>query len=309
MLNKIRNIVNNLEFNENKIYLLDHIDESNGFLLNGNSVWFISKNIFDVKDKNIQTQYLTLRTNLFITGIAETSHFNPDYYNVIMLKDYSESELLDIFVSLCRIFVEKKNELTFEQYFEILIDLFQIEAKEKTLNQLGLFGELVFIKFIYDNEGIDLSPFWHIKNMYDKHDFNLPSLSLEVKTTLKSELIFQIKHFQLFNEQDIIVVLVRVYESGNGVSLEELVSFFLNNKPFNQNLKFVFSLNVILSKVKTLAMSKNKYILSHLNFYSNKDLATINHVPTHITSLTYLFDFNGQKELNYKELINKITIR
>jgi len=298
MIEKINHLINSSNFNKSKIYLLDYIDENNGFLLNGNSVWFISKNINQEKSKRINTMYLILNTNLFITGVSETTHFQPDYYNVIMLKDFTNNELLDIFISLCHIYVRKIHDISFEEYFDILIDLFQIETKETIANILGLYGELSFIKYVYDILNIDLSPYWHLKNSYDTHDFYLPTLSLEVKTTIKNELIFNLKHSQVFDSKMIVIVLVRLREHGNGNSLSDLMDFFINHEPFNSNLKFIMSLNAIISKLKKLELLENKYVLNDIKFYINKDLITITDIPNNITSVSYLYDFNGQKEIN-----------
>jgi len=306
MINKIIELISNPDFSSSKIYLLDYIDENNGFLLNGNSVWFISKNLTQLESKNIQTQYLILRSNLYIAGVDETTHFKPDHYNVIMFKDYDERDLLDVFVSLCNIYVEKQNEMSFESYFEILIDLFQLESKDKTLNLLGLYGELAFIKKIFVDYKIDLSPYWHVKSAYDKHDFSLPSLSLEVKTTLKPELRFLIKHNQIFNEHNIIMILIRVSEIGNGETLDDLLKFFNTTKPFNQNLKFIFSLNASVSKLKISNLNEVKFFLEDVKYFYNRNLNTISSIPNHVTSISYQFDFSGQKEIEYEQFINTL---
>lgn len=306
MTNRINKIVNNIEFKRNKIYLLEYIDDNNGFLLNDNSVWFISKNFNKISVKNIQTQYLNLRTNLHITGVDETTYFKPDYYNVIIFKDYLETDLLNIFVSLCNTFVQKINEITFEYYFEILIDLFQIETKEGAINLLGLLGELLFIKQIFQIDGLDLSPYWHIISNYDRHDFSLPSFSIEVKTTLKPDLRFLIKHSQIITDQNVFIVLIRVAETGNGQSLSDIVTYFNNTSPFNQNLKFLFSLNAALSKLTKANYNDIKYYLVDTKFYFNRELCSIADIPNHITSISYKFDFSGQREVPYDHFIGKL---
>lgn len=309
MLEKINDLINNCEFDNNKIYLLDFIDENNGFLFNGSSVWFISKNLNNLESKNIQTQYLILRTNLYISGVSETNYYKADYYNVIMFKDYNEKELLDIFISLCGIYVLKQKELTFEHYFEILIDLFQMETKEKNLSIIGLFGELSFIKYIYLNHEIDLSPYWHVKSPFDKHDFSLPSVSLEIKTTLKPELRFLLNHSQIFTNKDIFAVLIRLSESGNGETIKDLIDFFNNTKTFNQNLRFIFAVNSALTKIKLSKFDEYKYDIEDIKYYYNKDLVTISEIPKHITSISYYFDFSGQKDLNHLQFVKRLNTK
>lgn len=305
MKTKIKNILNNPVYNPDYIYYVSKIDNSSGFLLFKNSLWFITKNITNLSSNKTQTQFLKLVTNLPIKANEINANFPDGNYNVIELINFNDENKLEIFIDLCKIFVHQSN-FNINEFFNALIDMFKNSSKTEKFNILGFFGELFLIKQIYLEYGLNLSTYWHLVNSNDKHDITLNGLSIEVKTTTKPEMVFLIKHDQIFTTIKVIVALVRIFDLPNGTSIKNLLEFFYNEKGFHDNLDFVLALSTEVLKIKNAEDLNKRFGVNDINYYLSNDLTSINNIPMNITKLVYNYDFSGEKRLSENDLCNNI---
>ena len=95
--------------------------------------------------------------------------------------------------------------------------------KNKREIQIGVFGELFTIKYLYDVGYPEIVDKFH-KNFYSKHDLEINSkVRMEVKSTTSEKRIHHFKHNQIMRS-DVKVILssVMLEESKEGTSLKTL---------------------------------------------------------------------------------------
>jgi len=301
----IDKIIHDPSYNQNLIYYISKIDDNNGFLLSNNSIWFISNNLKNLIAQKKKTQCLNLITNLYIKANEINSSFADGNYNVIELTNYEDEEKLDIFVGLCKLFAEQKN-YDINDFFNSLIDLFRSDHETNAYNLIGLFGELYLIRNLYISHGINLSFYWHSVNSNDKHDITLNGLSIEVKTTIKPEMVFLLKHDQIFTSIKVIVALLRIYELPNGICINDLLKYYRDEIEFSNNLDFQIALTAELMRIKNKSDLNKKFGVTDINYYLSNDLTRIENIPINITKLSYHYDFSGEEKTTETVLIANI---
>ena len=95
--------------------------------------------------------------------------------------------------------------------------------KNKRDIQIGVFGELLTIKYLYDIGYQAIVDKYHT-NFYSKHDVEISSkLRFEVKATTSEKRIHHFKHNQIMRKDvSVVVSSVLLEESKEGLSLREL---------------------------------------------------------------------------------------
>lgn len=307
MIKKINAIIQDSAYQKEFIYFISSIDSNNGFLLSGDSVWFISKNYAKLSGLRIKTQVLNLITDVFISANDIEATFANDYYNIIEMTDYRDEEKLKIFSDLCNVFVNN-TKINIREFFNSLIEMFKNIIPQEGFDIIGFFGEIYFIKYFFEKQGINLSSFWHSGDSSDKYDFSLNGFSIEVKTTTSQEFKFVIKHSQLFSSIKTIVTLLRIFDLPNGTSAKDIIEYFQNNKEFSQILRFQIALNREVLKIKNHEDLNRKFGFFDINFFTNDQLETIEKIPLNISNVSYTYDFSGQAKLGESELLNSVKL-
>lgn len=175
-----------------------------------------------------------------------------------------------------------------QEYFRISPDL---DSKKL---QIGVFGELLAIKELYDNGYHEITNKYH-KNFYLKHDIEISrDTRVEIKTTNGTNRIHRFGHDQIYREDiDVYVVSLLLEPSQEGVSLYDM---FMIVMALYDNPDSKFALQKLMKKCgvsddnQGLCFSLDKAI-SDMKFFDAKDLPKINvSAPDGVTNIEYDVD-------------------
>jgi hypothetical protein len=309
LIDKINEITNMHNFKKNETYLIEAINENSGFLIHENRILYIIRNKDKQHNDKIDTQVLSLRTNIFIDTVVNNPKFVPGYYNLLIFNGDYENKLFDTFVNLCNSYSNLKNNKTIVDFFYSLIDLFQLPKEEYFNNVIGLYGELYFIKMIFDKYKVNVSNYWHRSgSSFDKYDFTFGDFNVDAKTTIKEESIIHLKHKQVFNDKVNYLFIVNINEDVSGSSLKELIDFFRITSSFSENLDFQIKLASELIKINAINQIDKKYSVNSSLIFLNKNLPSFEKIPTGIYEIEYNYDFSSRECSSMDDFVLKISI-
>lgn len=296
MKNPLITIIENGKFENDKLYLLESKFDKYGFFYYNDSVFFGTITNQTKNTPPIITNHLELHSNIRINSIQENQTFKTGNYDLIKYKGDLKTEVFDLLYRLCSNYAEDQNGMTLFDFFSTIRELFE-EDPNRNINLIGTVGELILIKEIYEKYEKDLSVGWHNTGNFSKFDFSFNKFNIEVKTTIKDEKKFLIKHSQLFNSQKIFVAIVSLIETGTNYTLNNLVDYFSQNTTFKNNIRFHIALAKELTKVKDPADLDRGFSLKGYTFIDKDILETIQNIPSKISNITYNYDFNGVQNI------------
>ena len=156
-----------------------------------------------------------------------------------------------------------------EEYFRITPD----PNNKKT--QIGLFGELLTVKYLYQNGYQNVVNKYH-KNFFLKHDIEINNeLRIEIKATTSSNRIHTFKHDQIRRKDvDVIVSSLLLEEAQEGLSLFNLFEQIIN---INTDYENIFSLYKLMKSCgldedhQGVVIAEDQAILN-LKFFNAADL-------------------------------------
>ena len=303
---KINSIRDNSDFANNQLYLIENIDDKSGFLLGGNKVYFVVKSD-GTENESITTTYLAFRTKIHINTIENSPTFKPGYYDLVVYDISNDDYYLDSFVELCRMYITSSSDISFVRFFYSLLKLFEPSKEASFLNLVGVFGELAFMKFVFEKFGVALDTNWHNSfGSTDKYDFSFRMFNVEIKTTAKADMRFAIKHSQIFNDKNNYVVVINIDQDNSGVTVADLFDYFKKTQPFSNNIEFMINLEKERQKISPADFSVKKFSVMKMNVFSNKLIETIEQVPSCIDTINYMYDFVGQPTFELDSLIENI---
>ena len=303
---KLNRIQSSTTFVNGRLYLIEAIDNTSGFLLGGEKLYFVLKNNGGDED-SISTTYLSLRTNLHINTIENSPSFEPGYYDVLIYNISLDDSYLDSFVELCKMYVNSSTGISFGDFFYALLKLFEPSKETSFSNLVGMFGELFFMKKMFNDFGVCLADQWHNSSgPNDKYDFSCENANIEIKTTSKVEMVFSLKHSQIFNDSRNYIIVINIDLDNSGISVSDLYDFFRETKPFDNNLDFAIKLEKEKKKVSPLDFVVKKFSVSKLNIFLNSKLDTISGIPDCIDSISYSYDFIGKESVAIEDLVKDI---
>lgn len=306
-LQQITQVINSInEFEENKLYFLYKINDCSGFLYGNGKVYFINKST-DSIEKKINTQFLLMSTNVFLDTVERNPSFKRGYYDMLLYKGEIKDEYFKSFIELCCMYIKSNSSITFTEFFNSLLEIFETTNETNFLNAIGLFGELSFIKYIYEKYQILLCNQWHNNlGSIDKYDFSFEHFNIEVKTTLKDGMCFNIKHSQIFNNKNNYIAVINITNDNSGQSLSDIYDYFKNNSIFSNNFPFMMNLEKEKHKVNSDIFENHKFELVRVKFFNSKEIATITNIPSCIHSVSYMYDFSEKDSISFENIINLI---
>ncbi len=309
-MTELRSIINKIKSSPNytneQLFMIESINENAGFLLGGDKIYFINKSTSS-ESESILTNHLSLRTRININTIENYPTFAPGYYDVLAYNDDNEEIYLESFVELCKMYIVSLLKISFRDFFYSLLKLFEPTKVTSFTNVIGLFGELSLLEKIHKDYNISLADEWH--NTYgstDKYDFAFHKFNIEVKTSVKDNMIFSIKHKQIFNEKKNYIVVINIELDNSGKSLLELYDYFKKTKPFSENIEFAIKLEVEKQKIADQDFKMKKFNVVNYSVFDNKEIKTINSIPEWISQVEYNYDFVSQRKRELSELISII---
>ena len=286
-----------------KIFLLEKLTKNAGFFTFDNNLAFVTTSLTNQKS-SITTKYVEFIPNTEITSVFNYPSFDKGFYDFLILKEREDDQTIESFIKLCDLYA-KNPTIPFDEFIASIVDLFQLTRAGSILDCIGLFGELILLKKLFEN-GIDLTQYWHLSGTYSKYDISLPKLNIEVKTSVTDSTSFKIKHSQIFNGDNNIIALVSIRTSEmTGASLEETVNFFKTTRPFCENLRFIISLEKELQKKIEPDTFRKRFSLNDIYYFDCAKIATIEEIPYNISNVTYDYSFDLSESFDINELINK----
>lgn len=296
-MERIVDVKKSVTYSSEKVYLLEVFNENSGLFLHNGKVLYAEKVPVIGKSSRIDTVNLTLITSLYITPVKEDSIYISGYYNVIYFNGEPDSQFFDSFKRLCYVY-SKDSLVNFEDFFYSLITIFQLPKVTHVTDIVGLFGELYFIKETWEKHSIDISDFWHIDGLNSKYDFQFGFMNIEVKSTSNESNTFNIKHSQIFNDKNNLLVLIKLIKGG--IAIKELFDYYNNTSPFSTNYNFQVNLHSSFISITEQQLTL-KYELSGLYIFECKKLETITDIPQVISNINYdyTFDFNNAYRLHW----------
>lgn len=302
-MNKLNEIINKMNFENGKLYLIDSPNNNYGFFYQDQIVYFGKKSDSSSKDIcSIDTQYLDLNAYVFISSVTENNSFESGRYDLLSFKGELEDQYFDVFYNICLAFAQDK-ALSFVEFFSSLVEIFQKPKDGQYKNLIGLIGELMFIKNAYEKTGIDISDNWHLCGINSKFDFSFNDFNIEIKSTTKSEQKFLLNYNQVFNNQNNFVGVVSIIETGEGESLKSLYNYFLGEQKFSKNVKFQIALSKEMIRVTDKKERLRSFAIDSIELYSVKDMETITYIPSCISNVTFDYDFTDTPKYKVEDII------
>lgn len=300
-MNNLLKIINSNTFDEDKLYLLESMDNGYGFFYQNGKVYFVHSS--DIEDYNsICTSYLDFNCKVLINGVCNSNSFKNGYYDMVLYKSELDTELFDVFYNICSSY-SKNPVITFYNFFESTTTIFSIKKEQLYKNLIGLLGELFVIKELYERYNIDSSNSWHLVGTNSKYDMVFSGFNIEIKTTTKSESKFLLKHSQIFNNQNNFIAIVSLIETGEGWSVKKFYKYFNDTEPFSNNIKFQIALAKEINKIPNTPEYELGFALDSIEYYDVKEMPTITNIPGMISDLKYEYDFSYIDEIDFKTII------
>lgn len=260
----------------------------------------------NLEHNSVDTEFLSIKTHLYLSSIKNSIQFKNGYYNIIGFKGTCENSKIDTFINLCRIHSNNCDELSFWEFFYSLTSLFKPQHEQQFKNLLGLVGELAFMRTVNALVGHDISADWHGKETYSKYDFISAKSNVEVKTIISEEPIVTIKHSQIFNGDKNFLCLVCVVESDIGKTVSEIIEDLrmIPNK-FN-NLHFNLNIEKELQRISPVEMNSKRFHIRGISLYDVKYLNIFCEIPYEISELQYKYDLGDAVPLDMEISQNDI---
>lgn len=298
MKNRIINNLNRIVKPDNRLlYLLEQYDESNGYFLNDNKISYISKSVSS-KTRTLKTKYLKLITNVEIQEVEGSKSFKPGIYDILTLnidiKEIYKNTIFLTFFAMCETYFSNRSIVNIEVFFLELNDLFEGISSKNYKDSIGLFGELYFIYKMYVDYGVDITNYWQMSGAKSKYDFTLENLNIEVKTTIKNNKIFRIKHDQVFNQDNNYIVVINIENNDSGFTIDDLILVIKETELKNN---FIFIKKIEMAKINVDIVIKERFAMKEFNVFSNK-IEKIEVIPSNILNISYDYDFVGQRSID-----------
>lgn len=284
------------------LYLILALSSCSGVFSDNGRIAFLVQNKEDLPFECIETEYLSLKTNVRIHAVQNTQTFKDDYYNVIAFKGTIDDVNLEAFLKLCIVYSNNLGELRFKEFFYSLISLFQLPAEQQSKNALGLFGELKFMQYIWATFEKDISPHWHKSGSLSKYDFTLNRINFEVKSSLSTEMVVAIKHAQIFNEHVCYLIVVRCEKCDDGETIEDLISQFADIPNAFKNLNYSVNLQKELKRISAVDANTLRLNIIGIDVFDAAEVNPFEELPCNIAHLTYKLDLVDKPTVSEEQL-------
>lgn len=298
MINTIKEKLASCE-NDGIIYLIKKISTSSGFFMTDGRLLYMVFNDENDSQQSISTQFLRLNTNVEVLSIESNQQFTTGKYNILEFvkgkEGYCDNDL-EVFINLCVAHTEYMNAKEFVSFFYSIINLFQSPREQQYKNLVGFYGELVLMRYIFNETGKDISSYWHNGDSCDKYDFSLAGFNVEVKTTSSFDEDVTIKHDQIFNMDKNYLAVVIVEENKQGNSLGELLDEMISSKSYCNNYNFYLNAEKEKKRVSPIELDNKKFVVKEIVICDCKKNNPFAEIPDSVSGLTY--------KLNVMELVS-----
>ena len=295
---------------DDTLYLLESFSCGTGLFVSNGNILYVVPNKESCDSFGIRTDFLHLETNVYVSAFnTSASSFANGYYNYIELllsKTLDYEEDMCAFVNLCLAHATYMKGQDFMSFFNSLVSLFQLPKEQSYKNLIGLMGELLFIEFMYNEYGVDLSAFWHSEGVSSKLDFVCPFANFEVKTTASDSLYFTIKHNQLFdNLENTYLITVIIDETNAGRTLDDLISSLLKNPNYCNSMRFSENIEKERRRVSPVEIKTKRFILKKISAYCSKEINPFCKIPDCVEDLSYKLNLLPFSDTSFSDIIER----
>lgn len=300
------------------------MNQHNEYFVNLDKEELFTKNVVVAKNINGKLSILIKSTssenmsNIFSTDFMQLktcskifldNEFIGLYHIVVCL-----SEDIEVINEFCKVFdlliLKNPKKMSSEDVLDLFnsIDLIfktTVEKENKEL-QIGLYGELITLKYLYKLGYINILEKWHY-NFFSKHDIELDkSNRIEIKTTVKEERIHSFKHNQLARKDvNVYVVSCMLEYSEEGLSLFDLIAQIMD---ICNDYKKINSLQIL--KKKCGIDSNNKGLTFNEDFsylkiklFDSRCIPQIKgEIPETITHISYDVNLTSVNEMSFERI-------
>lgn len=284
------------------LYLLAPLSDDSGFFSTDGKLLYISSDDDHYASQGIETDYLTLQTHVNIKAVKNNQTFRDGTYNIITFKGDLQDPSAESFVKLCSVHARNKLQLGFRDFFYSLITIFQLPSEQGYKNAVGLFGELSFMKYVFELTGIDISDSWHRSGSLSRYDFSNGTSSIEVKTTASGSNDVTIKHSQIFGNHPCYLATVCCEQYDNGKTINELIEEMQKNSQVFTGLNFCINLARELKRISGQEATELRFSVNAIDVFFNMDIDPFPVLPESVSNLVYKLDLSLHEALDRQSL-------
>ena len=280
---------------DNLVYCAEILNDSSCFLVQNQKIVYATITPEDVFDDRVpaKTDYLELCFGVELRNVHYRGKtMKSERFDFIVLSDSASPRERKSFIEICKAHAYSLNSGTLESFFYSLSTLFTLSPDQHRKNAVGLFGELVIIR-AFEQLGIDVSCFWQLQGPYTKYDFCCTDANLEVKSTLSKDRVVRLKHDQIFNNDNNILVFVQLDENPSGESLVALSDELLNSEICFNSLRELIELRKEMLKVNE-DEAMTRYSVKSICCYAADDINPFSgFIPDGVSGLEYKLNLQG----------------
>ena len=260
--------------------------------------------------KEVTTKYSTDNLNVQIDSVLYFEN-NPYYFHVITATKndvYSLNQFEIIYNYIFKKIINPISGNELNMLITSIEDYFKTTPEKELFSfQVGVFGELLTIKYLYDLGFTNITKKYH-ENFYSKHDIEInKDIRIEIKSTASEKRIHTFKHNQIFrNDIKVYVISIMLEQSKEGLSLFDM---FKNVIGLYENPDSILALNKLMKRCgigeeNTGLKFAELKAYNDLKIYDAIDLPKINiPAPNGVTNIKYDVDCSLAKSINVNEFI------
>lgn len=261
--------------------------------------------------KTVTNYYSTDNLEVKFNAVLEL-HKNDFYFHIITSKRNDAISLNQFEIVFDYVFnkLDKPvDEDGLNQLFGSIEEYFRITPeRESRLVQIGLFGELLTVKYLFEQGYKEIINKYH-KDFFMKHDVEISKdIRIEIKATTSQVRIHNFRHDQIRRKDvDVYVASLLLEEAEEGLTLYKLFNQIIdmNSDPDN-----IFALIKLMKKYditeekQGLSFSE-ELALSKIHFYDAKELPQIEMDDINgVSNISYNVDCSFTSVIPVKNLIN-----
>ncbi len=301
------NELNKYPEDDNLVYLIEKFCDNAGLFVRNKKILYLVKTEGE-KIKSIKTEYLNMFSNVCVSPVTEKSNFSAGNYNIIEFNGKFDDVVFNSFLELCYIHSQNINSVKFVEFFNSLVNMFQIPHEQRYKDLLGFYGEILFL-IKCKSLGYNIIDNWH-KGEHNncKYDLVFKLCNADIKTVISQELIVTLKHNQLFNSDKNYLILMQLEKNNSGKTLNELLFELKNDNSIGYNYKFWVKVEKEKLKISPRDMEEERFSFKNCFIYDTSAINPFPTIPLKVTEIKYDLDLIDDDGCPLDEYIKKLDV-